>query len=328
MKTPTFLNLLLFLSTTLFAPALNAQEVPYTPFPTDNLIWSIWGDNIIHDTHFGVHYALGGDWWVFDDKTYTVVECSNSLSQVPMGIREENKKIYFIKLEDPDFGEHLLYDFNLDIGDTIFYDVAMCYYVKDNKIYFGFGTDEHYAVVREKGTTILKDGSVRNTMFIQGKSNSMWCIEGLGGTEIGLFEPLNVVRVTDGSIAQLICINKYANDSNSCLYSYEGGYFTPTPGFCPCMTQSVIENEGGKIRVTPNPTTGVLNLIQEPINNEQLTINNVEIFDIYGRKVISDMRLSDMRQSEIGKSEIKINIAHLPAGLYFVKITTENGVFM
>ena len=91
------------------------------------------------------------------------------------------------------------------------------------------------------------------------------------------------------------------------------------------------------LRVFPNPTTGVLNIIQETINNEQLTINNVEIFDIYGRKAISDMRLSDMRyptseigkseigQSEIGTSEIKINIAHLPAGLYFVKISTETG---
>ena len=81
------------------------------------------------------------------------------------------------------------------------------------------------------------------------------------------------------------------------------------------------------ITVYPNPTTGFLNLIQESINNEKLTINNIEIFDIYGKKPISDIRLSDMQYltSEIGKSEIKISIAHLPAGIYFVKITTEVG---
>ena len=295
--------------------------MPYTPFPTDNLIWSIWGDNNIrgdnniNGTHCGVHYALDGDWWDFNDKTYTVVYCSNSLSQVPMGIREENKKIYFIKLEDPDYGEHLLYDFNLDIGDTIFYDASMGFHVKDNNIYFGFGNFEHYAVVREKGTTILKDGSVRNTMFVQRECecNSMWCIEGLGGTRIGLFEPLNDLLYSDGSDARLICINKYANDPNSCLYSSEEGYVAPTPGFCPCMTQSVIENEGGKIGVTPNPTTGELS-----ITNYELGITNVEVYDIYGKKY----------HLITSSSNHLITIFHLPAGLYFVKIITENGVFV
>ena len=77
-----------------------------------------------------------------------------------------------------------------------------------------------------------------------------------------------------------------------------------------------------KVKVYPNPTMGVLNLVQERINNEQLTINNVEVFDIYGRKAISDIRYLT---SEIGKSEIKINISHLPTGIYFVKITTNAG---
>ena len=77
------------------------------------------------------------------------------------------------------------------------------------------------------------------------------------------------------------------------------------------------------LRVYPNPTTGVLNLIQETINNEQLTMNSVEVFDIYGRKVISDMRQSEIGKSEIGTSEIKINISHLPAGIYFVNVGNE-----
>jgi len=75
------------------------------------------------------------------------------------------------------------------------------------------------------------------------------------------------------------------------------------------------------LRVYPNPTTGVLNLIQESINNEQLTINNVEIFDIYGRKHHISYLTSHI-------SNHQINISHLPAGLYFVRITTETGVVM
>ena len=90
------------------------------------------------------------------------------------------------------------------------------------------------------------------------------------------------------------------------------------------ITGIVETHNCASLRVYPNPTTGVLN-IQETMNNEQLTMNNVEVFDIYGRKVISDMRLSDMRYptSEIGKSEITINISHLPAGIYFLKVGNE-----
>ena len=73
----------------------------------------------------------------------------------------------------------------------------------------------------------------------------------------------------------------------------------------------------------PNPTSGVLNLIQERIENGEWRIENVEVFDVYGRKPISDIRYPT---SEIEKSEIKINISHLPAGIYFLRLTTEKGI--
>ena len=67
------------------------------------------------------------------------------------------------------------------------------------------------------------------------------------------------------------------------------------------------------LRVYPNPTTGELT-----INNEQLTINDVEVFDIYGRKQSSHHQI-------LSSSHHLINIAHLPSGIYFVKISTEAG---
>ena len=70
------------------------------------------------------------------------------------------------------------------------------------------------------------------------------------------------------------------------------------------------------LQIYPNPTTGELT-----INNEQLTINNIEIFDIYGKKHHISYLTSHI-------SNHQINISHLPAGIYFLKITTENGVFV
>ena len=83
------------------------------------------------------------------------------------------------------------------------------------------------------------------------------------------------------------------------------------------LSNSVPENAPiSKFKVFPNPTTGVLNLIQEPINNEQLTINNIEIFDMYGKKLT-------FHHFIISSSHHLINISNLPAGIYFLKIDNE-----
>ena len=62
--------------------------------------------------------------------------------------------------------------------------------------------------------------------------------------------------------------------------------------------------------VYPNPTTGELK-----IENGELKIESIEIFDIYGKNIFN-FQLSIFNS---------INISHLPAGVYFVKITTETG---
>jgi len=75
----------------------------------------------------------------------------------------------------------------------------------------------------------------------------------------------------------------------------------------------VSENEMSGIRVYPNPTTGEL-----IIDNGQLTIENVEIFDFYGRKqkIIVNYQLSIINS---------INISDLATGIYFLWIKTEQG---
>ena len=87
-----------------------------------------------------------------------------------------------------------------------------------------------------------------------------------------------------------------------------------------CIPIVGIDEWKNEIKIYPNPTTGVLNLIQEIINNEQLTINNVEIFDIYGRKLSFHHLITS-------SSNHLINISTLPDGIYFIKIETKTGVF-
>jgi len=76
--------------------------------------------------------------------------------------------------------------------------------------------------------------------------------------------------------------------------------------------QGIIEHNYN-VKIYPNPTTGEL-----IISNEQFTINNVEVFDIYGK----------CHPSRVTRhaSHVTLNISHLPAGVYFVKISTEEGI--
>jgi hypothetical protein len=68
------------------------------------------------------------------------------------------------------------------------------------------------------------------------------------------------------------------------------------------------------LKVYSNPTTEELR-----ITNYESRINNVEIYDMNGRK----------QKAESGKqkaeNEIVIDIFHLPTGVYFVKVMTEQG---
>ena len=74
----------------------------------------------------------------------------------------------------------------------------------------------------------------------------------------------------------------------------------------------ITEPVQSKLVVYPNPTKGQLT-----IDNGQLTIGDIEIFDIYGRNIYSFTR------SLAHSSTTNIDISHLPAGIYFLRMGGE-----
>ena len=85
-----------------------------------------------------------------------------------------------------------------------------------------------------------------------------------------------------------------------------------------CLTFNHIgikEQEINKFHVYPNPTIGELK-----IENGQLRIESVEVFDIMGKKQKAESKRQD--------SEITINISHLPTEIYYIKIQTPNGIIV
>jgi len=71
-----------------------------------------------------------------------------------------------------------------------------------------------------------------------------------------------------------------------------------------------------RITVYPNPTTGELTIDMSDMRYEMSDMR-CEIYDIYGKKM---SQISNLK-SQISN---QINISHLPAGVYFLRIQTEN----
>ena len=84
-------------------------------------------------------------------------------------------------------------------------------------------------------------------------------------------------------------------------------------------TTSVNEIENMvSVSLYPNPTSDYTVL---EINSNIITEATISVLDVSGRKVTED----NMADITPGKQQIKLNVQNLPAGVYYVKVSTERG---
>ncbi len=82
---------------------------------------------------------------------------------------------------------------------------------------------------------------------------------------------------------------------------------------CPTtLTTDTFYNELLNVKVYPNPTENILN-----IDSKELLLQKVELYDIQGRLIISEIAKSDKHI---------INISHLVPGTYLIKLFTDKGI--
>jgi len=84
-----------------------------------------------------------------------------------------------------------------------------------------------------------------------------------------------------------------------------------------CNVGIVETHCNASLRVYPNPTTGQLT-----IENGELTMENVEIYNIVGQKLQSKIENLGLQ------SKIEIDVSHLSNGLYFLKIDGKTVKFI
>ena len=209
-------------------------------------------------------------------------------------LREDTiaEKVYFRLPRDCDNDEYLLYDFDVNVGDTVsFYSLwnVWCPYIREHIV--------------ESIDSILIGDYYRKKIncYINGES---W-IEGIGSTN-GIFFPgwFDVIERMDWTMLLCVHIDEeliYHTYYNTCYIRECGG-------------GHINENKNKLLSfyVIPNPANSYITI--KTTNDETLENSIIEFYDILGRKCLS----THCENSKI------IDISSLKQGYYTVKLIQKN----
>lgn len=156
-----------------------------------------------------------------------------------------------------------------------------------------------------------KDGfySVQGMLYKTNDTGNTWCQQSLSGfNAVGLSQLSFPMQFVDDSIGFWLG----SGGVDGAIF-----YTTTNQGGPPCPSNpgnSVFkpkENVSG-IKVYPNPTKAYVTL-----QSEEFIMQTAQLYNVAGQKVL---------QQNINNKEATLSLAHLPKGLYLLKVYTENGL--
>jgi len=314
MKTKAILLLLVFFA--LMCGKTQAQA--YTPFPDSNAVWyeltetyinypdttqyqtklyGIFDDTLINNQLYKKLYLNDG----LIDST---IQLSSPNTVYFCALRQDTalKKVYFIPKDS--LNELVLYDFGVNVGDTIF-------------VYNEWG-----AKVKGwcycKGPTMI-GGKNRNTICIQTFNIHSFfhiCVEGVGNIR-GLFETF--YEFSSNKAVSCLTIN------DSLYYKFDGnfiwGILLDTNFYSECYNNGYIitvdaasHNVGQEINIFPNPFSNITHItFSEYFQMDNVTI---DIYDIHGKQVMS---IKEMKSHQITLNKADFRIS----GIYLIKVNNH-----
>jgi hypothetical protein len=273
----------------------------YHPLVDTNKVWhqliSVWAGSMNWDLQLWL-YKINDD-SVYQSKNYKILwskQDTNSQAWLVEGlIREDSThKVYF--KSNLNATEKLYYDFGMSVGDSIELPLQPGSYSKlDSIVQTPFGN------------------GFRNKFVFYGDYDT-W-IEGMGSIE-GLLFPFTIAYVGGGF--QLLCY--WENDTLKYIDNYFNDcYFGNGPynGI-----SDLVKNE---ITLSPNPTTSSITLRLPQLEGDA----EVWVFNSLGEQVIKLKVCKAVTSDELRvTSEVKIDVAKLQPGLYFVKTNNFSGKFV
>lgn len=285
-----FTTLYLLFIALLFSANTIAQT--YIPLPDTNVVWSVdtskitvSGDTVLNAVSYNKYYV-----------TADTSLAPNSYQLAGL-VRQDsvNKKVFGILPGQS--AEQLMYDFSLNVGDTItVYSIGFIHPGPNLVKVIAKDSVQINSTYRQRLTLT---GYVYPNILIE------YWTEGLGSSYGPLNPGLSCVCITDICYPNLLCQQQngsivYMNPLfNSCYYENN-------------CTVGLHEKESNRIRLFPNPATDHIT-----VDNTD-AIKSVELYNVTGEK---QTKYSFERNSK------KIYFTHLPDGIYFLKITAADGVY-
>ena len=202
----------------------------------------------------------------------------------------ENKKVWFVPVGD--LTEGLLYDFNLEIGDTLYPGILNPYN------YFDFWV--------ENIDTIQVAGSDRRLYEIRSdltiSEAPLRIIEGIGGQHF--YKPMEAWWYFEEGF-----YFKCLNVADTLFYPGEA---------CEIIVSSNEPPALNKLAFNPNPTNGIINIqIPKPQQNQPLQI---QCFNNQGQ-LVNTKTFTNV------ESKIKFALGDLSPGIYYLQVRTGSKVF-
>lgn len=283
------------------------------PFPKDSAVWReswVYGADGYQISSGAYQYYLFGK-TIINDKEYsqiyegynhpfsTEIIYNADESKFIGVIREEDKRIYFAEYilsgDSIDISnEALLYDFNLNVGDTL-----ECF---QNHRVAEAPSAANFVTVTAIDSIQMVDGSLRKrfTVYHNYISGEPFIMEGVGASD-GLFYPCG----SDNWHAynRLNCMGTTDNYIYSRSY-HELGTEVPPDATCYNLFVGTEEVAYQSLTLQPNPTTGIVRL------SESVYDVHLSVYSAIGQKV----------RDERAFNGSVIDLNGLASGVYFVVI--------
>ena len=308
---------------------------PYTPFPTENAQWSVnnekyalHGDTIINEKKYSKVYKQTADEaFEFDiDKAEYFCAIRNDVENKRVyGVFKDNLEVYNHYNEVIEETESLLYDFSLNLGDTIevanFDEADIAGYIQYVKyvrvesigIYKFDGSHSYVTLYDTDSIFCLNNGEQRKRILLNGIHESLqqsW-IEGIGSSD-GPFVHAHFSGL-EYMPKRLLCYN----ENDECLYKQSSfDYDEDDDCFTNYYPDNVVENNENDIMIYPNPATTNVEVsytLPEGMTSATLVMTNTLGVNVKTAHLDGDNKTT-------------LSLEELPSGIYFYTIRCGENV--
>lgn len=275
----------------------NAKSQTSFPSLTDNPTWSVYGtDNFWSGVFLTRNYEYEKDTLLCGQQYIKVESTPNHPNNVIGYARVDNEKVYIRTSNNCADKEYLMYDFSLNIGDTVYcgydiYDTTQFWVV-------AIDTVNHFGIDRKTLRMNFYMGTPPWGIVV-----GMDWIEGIGSTTHPFYP---TVCLTDNceTLYTLLC------------YDSSGTQLYQNSSFSTCDTTNVgIEETRNKLNLSiyPNPFFQSTTIDIGLVNPEKVKI---EIYAIDGKKLYDLKTSPENMKFQIGD--------RLTEGIYMLKLLTDN----